>query len=532
MSRTVEKRYLLSRRCLFRHLGSAAAAFATAPLFAREALAQPQYRIYPFQLGVAAGDPTSDGFVIWTRLAPEPLEIGYGMPSQATEVAWEVGADSRFEKIVRKGVAIARPELGHSVHVEVDGLEPARPYWYRFTAGSERSLAGRAKTAPLATARLDRVRFGVAGCQHYEQGLFTAFRKLASEQELDFVYHYGDYIYEYRGSRIWNGPYGPVENVREHAGGEVYSLDDYRRRYAQYKMDADLQAAHASAAWFVTWDDHETDNNWVSAIDQDGTPPHIFNLRRQAAAQAYYENMPLRARSFPIGPALQLYRRAAYGQLVEMNFLDTRQYRSDQPCDDKWGVTCDTVGRTNAEVLGDAQERWLLEGLAASKARWKALAQQIMVMDLDRDPGPGRAVNLDSWAGYDTPRDRLLRYIRNRRIANTIVLTGDEHQHFAGELHLDGSDPEARPIAPEFVATSISSGGNGMDQRPDMVEIQRANPQLKFNNYQRGYILCDVTPQRWQTEFKVLDSVTERNSTLSTRAALAVEAGDPRISAA
>lgn len=157
-----------------------------------------------------------------------------------------------------------------------------------------------------------RARFGVAGCQHYEQGLFTAFRKLAAEEELDFVYHYGDYIYEGRGNRLWNGPLGPVENVRQHAESEIYSLDDYRRRYAQYKMDADLQAAHASAAWFTTWDDHETDNNWVSAIDQDGTPPEVFNLRRQAAAQAYYENMPLRARSFPVGWTIQLYRRAVY----------------------------------------------------------------------------------------------------------------------------------------------------------------------------------------------------------------------------
>jgi alkaline phosphatase D len=532
MSRILEQRYALSRRRLLQTMGAAAVSLATAPLLSHEALAQPIFRTYPFQLGVAAGDPAPDGFVIWTRLAPDPLVIGYGMPAQPMEVSWEVGADRGFEKIVRKGTAIARPELGHSVHVEVDGLEPARPYWYRFIAGKERSLVGRAKTAPLAAADVARVRFAVAGCQHYEQGLFTAFRKLAAEQDLDFIYHYGDYIYEYRGERVWNGAAGPIENIRQHDQAEIYSLDDYRRRYAQYKMDADLQAAHASAAWFTTWDDHEIDNNWVSSIDGEGTPPEIFNLRRQSAAQAYYENMPLRARSFPVGPSLQLYRRASYGRLLDMNFLDTRQYRSDQPCGDKWGVACDTLARKEAEVLGKVQEQWLLANLSASKAQWKTLAQQIMVMDLDRDPGPAYAVNPDSWAGYDTPRDRLLRYIRDRRIANAIILTGDEHQHYAGELHLDGRNPEGRPIATEFVATSISSGGNGIEQRADMVEIQAANPQLKFNNAQRGYIVCDVTPQRWQTEFRVLDQVTERNPKLSTRTALAVEAGDPRIVAA
>jgi alkaline phosphatase D len=529
MSSIFEKRYALSRRALLRSIGGLGA-LAAMPLLSREALAQPIFRIYPFQLGVAAGDPQPDGFVIWTRLAPEPMEIGHGMPSQPVEVQWEVAADAGFRTIARSGTAVARPELGHSVHVEVAGLEPARPYWYRFLAGKERSLTGQARTTPIAAAELARVRFGVAGCQHYEQGFFKAYRDLAAEPELDFVFHYGDYIYEYRGERIWNGPAGPVENPRQHEQAEIYSLDDYRRRYAQYKMDADLQAAHAAAAWFTTWDDHETDNNWVSTADQDGTPARIFALRRQSAAQAYYENMPLRARSFPVGPALQLYRRASYGRLLDLNLLDTRQYRTDQPCEDKWATTCPGVEAREAQVLGERQEKWLLESLSGSRARWKALGQQIMMMDLDRDPTPERVgYNLDSWAGYDVPRDRLLRHVRDRRIENLVVLTGDEHQHYAGELHLDGRNAGGRPIAAEFVATSISSGGNGQDQRPDYVEIQRVNPQLKFNNAQRGYLVCDVTPERWQTEFKVLDKVTDREGVLSTRAKFAVAAGEPRV---
>ena len=490
-------------------------------------LADPIFRDYPFQLGVAAGDPQRDGFVIWTRLAPEPLAPGHGMPAQPVPVRWEVASDDGFRTIARKGDALARPELGHAVHVEVAGLEPGRPYWYRFFAGRERSLYGRAKTAPAAGAAVARVRFGVAGCQHYEQGWYTGHRRLADE-DLDFVYCYGDYIYEGRSARVWNSAAGPVENVRQYAGDELYSLDDYRRRYAQTKMDADLQASHASAAWFGSWDDHEVVNNWVSRHDPDDTPPEVFLLRRQSAVQAFYEHMPMRRSALPRGAAMQVYRRAAYGRLLELNFLDTRQFRSDQPCGDRWGV-CTEIARPEAEVLGSPQEQWLLQGLSASAAQWKALAQQVMMMDLDRRPGPEYEANPDSWGGYRVPRERLLRQIRDRRIANTVVLTGDEHQHFAGELHVDGRDPGSRPVAAEFVTTSMTSGGDGQDQRPAVARWVGENPQLKFNNSQRGYLVCDVTPERWVSEFKVLDRVTVRDGTLSTRAKLAVAAGDPRI---
>jgi alkaline phosphatase D len=531
MSRIFEHRYALSRRNLLRMAGGLGA-LAAMPLLSREALAEPIFRIFPFQLGVAAGDPQPDGFVIWTRLAPEPLEMGHGMPAAPVEVQWEVAADNRFAAIVQKGTAIARPELGHSVHVEVAGLEPARPYWYRFTAGRERSLTGRARTLPAAGANVARLRFASVGCQHYEQGYFTAHRHVAAEPDLDFVFCYGDYIYEGRADRIWNSPAGPVENIRNHVDAEIYSLDEYRRRYAQHKMDTDLQASHAAAAWFTVWDDHEIDNNWVADIDQDGTPPQFFALRKQVAMQAYYENMPLRARSFPVGPTMQLYRRAAFGNLLDLSLLDTRQYRTDQPCGDRFAQACPEIGRADAQVLGAVQEKWLLDGLSTSKARWKALGQQIMMMDLDRVPGEGVGYNVDSWAGYKRPRDRLLREIRDRRIGNVIVLTGDEHQHYAGELHLDGQAPAARPIATEFVATSISSGGNGQDQRPDYVAIQRVNAQLKFNNAQRGYLLCDVTHERWRADFQVLDTITERKGARTTRASYAVEAGDPRLVAA
>lgn len=522
-----DHRLALSRRNLLQGFGATALTLFGLPAVGA-AIASPVFRTYPFQLGVASGEPTADGFVIWTRLAPEPFEIGYGMPAQPVEVAWEVASEPRFEKVVAKGTAIARPELGHSVHVEVAGLPAGRPHWYRFIAGRERSLTGRAVTMPAAGARVERARFAVVGCQNYEQGYFTAHRKLAGE-ELDFVYCYGDYIYEGRGNRLRNTADGPVETVRQHVGDEIYSLDDYRRRYAQYKMDADLQVAHAAAPWFSVWDDHEIDNNWADSLDQDGTPAEYFALRRQAAMQAYYENMPLRAASLPVGPSLQLYRRASYGDLLDLNLLDTRQYRTDQPCNDRWSTTCTDVAARDAEMLGERQHAWLMNNVERSRAQWNILAQQVMVMDLDREPKEGELYNLDSWAGYRSPRERMLRGLQSRDVRNLVVLTGDEHQHYAGELHLDGKRPQARPIGVEFVATSISSGGDGQDQRPDMVAIQAANEQLKFNNSQRGFLLCDVDRERFQANFKVLDRVSDRDGAIRTRKVIAVAAGSARL---
>ncbi|MDQ1154229.1 alkaline phosphatase [Brevundimonas sp. SORGH_AS_0993] len=519
-------RPVLSRRSIL-------AVFGGGLVLARsgQALAQAAFDTNPFSLGVAAGDPLPDGFVIWTRLAPDPLAYGSGMPRAPVAVKWEVAADRGFRTVVQSGEAVARPELGHSVHVEVGGLEPGRPYFYRFQCGSERSGTGRAKTTPVVGAALDAVRFGVAGCQAYEQGYYTAHRHMA-EDDLDFVFLYGDYIYEGRSNPIYQTADGPQDNPRIHLGGEVFSLDDYRRRYSQYTVDADLQAARGSAAWFCTFDDHEVDNNWVGDHDPEGAPPEVFLLRRAAALQAFYEFMPMRKSAFPRGASMQAYRRAQYGNLLDVSFLDTRQFRSDQPCDDRFNSYCPGVESPEAQVLGDAQEAWLFNDLNRSTARWKALAQQVMMMDLNRNTSGGKGVNTDSWAGYRVPRNRLLGHIRDRRIDNVVVLTGDEHQNFAGGLWLDGGQPEGRPIAVEFVGTSISSGGNGSDRRADYDRFMAANPQLKFLNNQRGYLVCEARPDRWTTQFKVLDKVSDRDGTLSLRQTLVIEAGSNTLSAA
>ncbi|MEO1220149.1 MAG: alkaline phosphatase D family protein [Pseudomonadota bacterium] len=516
----------LSRRYALKTFGASAIA-GLSLMTATGAIASPVFRQYPFQLGIASGEPEADGFVIWTRLAPDPFEIGYGMLPVPVEVRWEVASDERMQNKVAEGIVIARPELGHAVHVEVMGLEPNRPYWYRFFSGRERTAIGRAKTTPALGQPVDSLRFGVAGCQNYEQGFFTAHRHLAAE-EADFIFCYGDYIYEYRGDRMRPGRSGQMEErVRSHFGQEIYTIEDYRRRYAQYKMDLDLQAAHASAPWFVIWDDHEIDNNWVANLDQDDSPASLFGLRQQMAMQAYYEHMPLRASSLPIGNRMQIYRQQRFGDLLDLNLLDTRQYRTNQPCEDRWAQFCDGVNDRAAQVLGKQQEDWLFARIGESKAQWQVLAQQIMMMDLDRVPGEDQGRNVDSWGGYEAPRDRVLAQIRELGKDSVIVLTGDEHQNYAGELHIDGQRPEARPIATEFVSTSITSGGDGVDQRSDTAQWQQENECLKWHNAQRGYVMCDVTRDQWTTEFKTMDYVSKRGGAIRTRQRMAVAHGQP-----
>jgi alkaline phosphatase D len=506
-----------SRRTL---LGGLAATVAAPAIVRAQSVSET-----PFTLGVASGDPSPDGFVVWTRLAPKPLELHSGMRMTKATVAWEVAADERFAAVVAKGEAIARPELGHSVHVEVAGLQPNRPYWYRFTLGGATSTVGKARTLPLLSTALDRVRFIGGGCQSYEAGYFTAYARIAEEPDVDFFWHYGDYIYEGTGFHRA----GSAPTVRTHHADEPYSLDDYRARYAQYKLDADLQAAHAAHTWWVTWDDHETDNNWASKFDQDGTPPEIFNLRRQASAQAYYENMPLRMSSFPHGTAIQIFRNAAYGDLLDCWFLDTRQFRDDQPCGDGLKAVCPEALDPTRTIMGADEEKWLFNGLAKGTRRWNLIANQVMMMPLDRrqtDAEPPQQ-NMDAWAGYPAARKRLLGHLQQRKIGNVVVATGDEHQNFAGELRANFTEGPA--LATEFLGTSITSAGDGVDLSDRNKIIIARNPHCPMINSQRGYVLHDVGREHWQATFKVLDKVTTRDGKLSTRAKWAVERGKPGL---
>lgn len=483
--------------------------------------AAPAFGRDPFSLGVAAGDPWPDGFVIWTRLAPEPLETHGGMPPLAVAVRWEVAEDEAFARIVRSGEVMARPELAHSVHVEVSGLKPWRPYWYRFhVKGADASPAGKARTAPAAEETPERLRLALAGCQSYPHGWYEAWRHLSEEPDLDAVFHYGDYIYEGGASKMVITDAKGREVDRQHVGGEIYSLDDYRRRYAQYKADPHLKAAHAAAAFIVSFDDHEVDNDWVSAYDQDGTPPEVFLLRRFAAMQAWYEHMPVRRAQFPHLQGLRMYRRLDYGALLRMHVLDTRSYRSDQLCTQKEKTHCMAQETPERTVLGAEQEDWLAQGLR-NPARWNLLAQQVRVMPLRRRSPEGSLmeVPVDQWSGYPEARQRLVQTIAGLGLGNVVIASGDAHMHNVGTVPLRDDEPDGPAVATEFLASSITSNGDGAPVTAAIRSyLDGRNPNLLLANHQRGYQTFEVTPSEWRTDVKVLDKVQAPGGRLSTLA--------------
>ncbi|MGH7573799.1 MAG: alkaline phosphatase D family protein [Longimicrobiales bacterium] len=479
----------------------------------------PRYRgqSYPFTLGVASGDPLPDGVVLWTRLAPEPA-AGGGMAPERVTVGWEIAGDDAFRAIVRSGSTVATPELAHSVHADVRGLEPDRPYWYRFIAGDDVSPVGRTFTAPAEGSQPARLNFAFASCQNYQQGHFTAWSHMANE-DIQLVLHMGDYIYE-----------GGVSEraVRRHDGPPIETLEAYRNRYALYKADADLQAAHAAFPFVVTWDDHEVVNNYADEYAPRATSVEAFLARRAAAYQAYYEHMPLREPAVPRGADLQLFRRIAYGGLVEFNVLDTRQYRTPQPCNDGWHADCHGARDPSQTMLGIEQREWLRGGLAASAAHWNVLAHQVPIAPTGRPSENGLEQSMDKWAGYTVERDALLRFLHEAPVRNPISIVGDVHQNWLADLKTDFESEESPIVGTEFVGTSIASGGDGVDERPgDSEPWVPANPHVRFNNGQRGYVRCTVAPDLWTTDYRVVPYVTRPGAPISTRATFVVEDGRP-----
>jgi len=510
---------LLNRRTFI----AGSTSFAAAALFSTRGrgatVNSPKFPAYPFSLGVASGDPAPDGVVLWTRLAPRPREIGGGMPSEAVEVTWQVADDEGMGRVVARGTVSARPEWAHAVHVEVPGLRPDRWYWYQFKAGAEVSPKGRTRTMPPADATSERLRFAVASCQKYEMGYFSAYEHMARE-DLDLVVHLGDYIYE-KADRN--------DAVRPHGTPEIFTLDDYRTRYAIYKSDPALQAAHAMAPWIVTWDDHEVSNNYAGEVHEDpaANPPAKFLLRRAAGYQAYFEHMPLRRSALPSGPDMLLYRRLAFGRLASFHVLDTRQYRTDQPQGDGVKPPGPELLDPRSTIMGERQRAWLFEGLTRSPAAWNVLAQQVMVAPVDRTPGQVVGLSMDKWAGYEFERRRLLRHLRDSKVVNPVVLTGDIHHNWANELAAEPDRPDSPSVAVEFVGTSITSNGDGSEKPAYLGSLLDENPFVKYHNDERGYLSCEVTPRGWRTDFRTVPYVSRRGSPLHTRATFVVESGRP-----
>lgn len=497
-----------------RALLQAALAAGVAPLFVRHALAADAER---FPLGIASGCPRPDRLVLWTRL------VGDDLPERV-EVQWELAEDEGFTRIAARGSELAFRAEAHSVHAEPQGLEPARWYWYRFSALGGRSMVGRTRTAPAPDAAVARLRFAIASCQRFDHGRYAAWRDMA-EQDLDLVLFLGDYIYEYMSS-----PFVPAE--RRHQGGLCRTLDDYRQRYAQYKGDPQLQAMHARAPWIITWDDHEIDNDYAGDVGQDLSPD--FPARRAAATQAYWEHMPFPKAARPLGSALRVHERYDWGDLARIIAIDDRQWRDTQPCPKPGRGGSNTVALKDCPalldakrtMLGAAQEQWLAASWDAARP-WNLLAQQTLMAGLnwqDPEDGPGMYWT-DGWDGYMAARSRLLQDMAARKPRNAVVLGGDVHANYVADLRAHPRDFDSAVLATEFCGTSISS--HGMDQ----ARINKAlpfNPQLRYaRSDERGYMRFDLRAGRLEAELRSVVSPWDAQSALRVSARFAVESGKP-----
>jgi alkaline phosphatase D len=471
--------------------------------------------LYPFKLGVASGDPLARGIVLWTKLATDPLVAGGGMAPVSVPVSWEISKDESFRKIVKKGIEKAEPAWGHSVHVEVDGLKPHTTYYYRFKTATEVSPVGRTKTAPRRKANVKEVKFAFLSCQNFPNGYFTPYEHLVKE-DLDVVFFLGDYIYESKGDVSDSGRFHVPAKT-------IVTLDDYRIRYGQYKSDPSLQAAHAAFPWVITLDDHEIMNNWGGEDPSNAA----FMARRAAAFQAFYEHMPLRKSAMPDSINMLVYRKLAYGKLMEVSILDTRQYRSVPNCKTPEQSPCPDRVDLSRTIMGEEQEKWLFRNLETSSARWNVLAQQVLIAQKDDKEGPAVGFGSDRWDGFVASRNRLFDAIRKNKLSNVVVLTGDTHQNWVNDLKDDFDKPDSATIATEFGCTSVTSGGNGMDMSNSGKSALAENPHIKFVNSQRGYVMCTVGRDKWKTEFKVVPYVNKPGAPILTRATYLVDHGKP-----
>ncbi|MDJ0789711.1 MAG: alkaline phosphatase D family protein [Myxococcota bacterium] len=475
--------------------------------------------VYPFTLGIASGDPLPDRVILWTRLAPDPIQGG-GMPDVPVSVVWELAEDAAFTQGVRRGLAVAHPSLAHSVHVDVPGLLPARWYFYRFRAGGWESPVGRTKTAPAEGSLPGSFRFASASCSQYRESFWTAYANMADE-DLDAVVFLGDYIYE-------SGLGDLSEDVRLHDGGRCRTLLDYRNRHALYKTDVNLQEVHRIFPWIVTWDDHEVSNNYAGDIQDedapDSDPPASeFLLRRAAGYAAWYEHMPVRVLP-PKGDSLEIFREVKIGDLLAFFVLDTRQYRTNQQCGDAIQIICPEFPDPNETFLGDAQEAWLLGGLSGSQAVWKSLAQQVI---FSPTPFLGQ-LNFDQWDGYPFSRQRIVDHLVDRDIENFVVLTGDVHASGAASVPLGPDDLDTR-IGSEFVAPGIGSSFDD-DLANAAKLIFESLPHVDYlDGTRRGYVRHTVTPASWRADFRLVDTARQMTSPIRTDASFVSQAGVPGI---
>ena len=469
----------------------------------------------PFTLGVASGDPTDQSVILWTRLAVDSLNGG-GMPAQDIEVLWEVSSTDTFDDIVSSGLATAEERFGHAVHIDVPLSTGESIVFYRFRIGDYVSPIGKTRLSSPSGSTTP-IKVAAVSCQNYTDGFYNAYADLV-EQSPDLVTFLGDYIYESGVGTL------DATTVRLHNSDEIKDLVAYRNRYALYRSDPLLQAAHAVCPWVITWDDHEVENNYANLTPQDSADAEGHAARRAAAYQAWWEHMPVRL-SPPTDESLTIYRQFSWGDLLNLLVVDGRQYRDDQACGDAVLSTqpaCDEALDPARTMLGAEQEKWFSENINDTTKVWNVMANQTVMTDIRL----GAAVlNYDQWDGYAPDRNRILSDVVDQGVENFVVLTGDIHLAGVGQLTIDSNPTTA--MGAEFVSTSISSSGN---VSTDTEGLLIALPNIiDAETSHRGYTLHTVTANDWTAEYRIVDNNLVEGSTTSVWKTFKVTAGSPAV---
>lgn len=444
----------------------------------------------PFYHGVASFDPLPDRVMIWTRITLDN-------PPASVDVNWRLATDTVFNNTITSGTAAATDNNDYTVTVDVTGLQPNTWYYYEFSYNGRYSLIGRTKTTPVGNT--DNARFAVVSCADYQNGYYNAFKHIGQRNDIDAVLHLGDYIYEYAPSA------NPTGGRAHEPANEIITLDDYRTRYSQYRLDTDLRYAHQQYPFIVVWDDHEMANNAWNGGAENHTPGTEGNWsdRITAAHKAFNEWNPKRL--ITPGNLSKIYRTLRYGDLLNLYMLDTRYYARDQ----QGSGSADT-----RKMIGDEQMDWLTNQMDTTTVTWNILGQQVMMAPLRI---LGVILNNDQWDGYPAQRDTLYQRILDKGIENMVVLTGDIHSSWANDLPLsnyDNSDNQnvLGSVGVEFVATSITSGGAPNIQQSVIIG---QNPHVRYVNLnKRGYLLLDVNKTRTQGDWYYVNTITSQNFTI------------------
>jgi alkaline phosphatase D len=443
----------------------------------------------PFYHGVASGDALSDRVIIWTRVTPTNQ-------MDSIEVEWFMATDTLFTSLVNSGTIWTKEIRDNTVKIDVTGLAPDTWYYYYFKALSTNSIIGRTKTAPVGAT--DSLRIAVVSGSNYNNGYFNAYQSLADRNDIDAVFHLGDYIYEYGTDE-----YGTHPDRELSPSYEIISLNDYRMRYSHYRLDPNLRFAHQQYPWYVIYDDHETANNsWSGgAENHDSGSEGSWDARKSAGVRAFFEWIPIRD-----NPDSSIYRTINIGNLAEFIFLDTRLEGRDDP----EGLPVDDPNKT---ILGTQQYNWLtaklLEAQYTTPVQWKIISQQVMFAPL---LFLGITLNKDQWDGYEFERQKLLNYIYGMGIMNTVIITGDIHTSWANDvpnpaLGNYGANGQGCGTV-EFVTQSVTSPSVDFGSGIGESVILAANDHIKWADLaNRGYFILDVNTQRCQADWYFINDI-------------------------